>query len=369
MKNSFYSVLNFIFLYCLCFMGCQADPGPKKYPLPEKQILNTVVDVYDPSIDILFIIDNSLSMASIQKLMAKNLELFISEFLDVEFIDYHIAVTSSSATPQTKNYRPYHHPGTGAGRIKEEPPTKIYGGILSRCDDLAKKQKHRYLKFVDRNTPGAYECLKEMMKVGTNGNTKEHFLDIQEMVLPGARSLPGRPAFYRPEAHLAIFVITDGSDHSQLSFEDSYEFLLDLKQGDETKIHYAIGTVIFEMSQYLCDGEKKGPSKIREIVKLFGSRGYQFNLCQFNYGKSLAEFASRLVDLVLTVPLNHLPDVSTIEVRYESGENSRLIPRGSMGWAYDVEDNAIHLSRDIELEEFHGKFNVRYEPLYTSSNP
>ena len=362
-----------IFFYGFCFTGCQVDHGFKKHIRPENQILNTIGSTYNPSIDILFIIDDSPSMAEIQDLLSKNAELFIDQFLNTEFLDYHIAVTSSSPRPPTSPAGVYNFFNTDPELIflsssSSPSKSKAFMGSLSRCSGLAKRQKRKYLNYVDRTTPKAHECLKEMMRL-EGGATDEHFLDIPGMALPGSKPLPNRPVFYRPEAHLAVFIITDAHDQSNLTPEESYQFLLDLKKGDESKIHYAAGIITFQMLQYRCDvddpfKQNKLPLKLMKMVELFDSRGYLFSLCQFNYGKSLAEFASHLVDSVLIFPFDRLPDVNTIEVRYESKKGSQLVPNDANGWIYDVEDNAIHLSRNIKLDKSGGKFKINYDPMY-----
>ena len=363
-----------IFFYCFCFMGCQADPSFKKTPRFKEQIVNrSVTNSYNPSVDILFIVDDSESMSSVQELLAKNTHLFMNQFLDVEFIDYHIGVTTSSITKKDPRSKPSYMDKKIFDRLFKT----VYGGYLAECDDLARERKHHYSNYVERNTQEVDKCLGEMMNVGIIGNDLEHFFDIPALVLSGKMLIEKNFNFYRPEAHLAVFVITDADDQSGFTPKDSYEFLLSLKKGDERKIHYAAGIVAFQRPEYGCDRDRdRGsrrrsqgrdqdfPPKIMEMVKLFDHRGYWFNLCQFNYGKNLSEFASHLVDSVLAIPLNYLPNMGTIEVRYDYEGESQLIPNGLDGWTYDTESNAIHLSRDIQVGQMGGKFNIQYEWLY-----
>ncbi len=352
----------FILLSCVfCFMGCLADSSLKKRSLPGKQTVNQFVEShYNPSVDILFIIDDSKSMRDIQDLLAKNAELFIDQFLDTRVVDYHIAVTSSSIVKTDKNRIRSYDVGGGSW----SPPPKVYGGLLTRCDKLAEEQGYDYPNYVERKFPRAGECLKEMMEVGTTGNGSGHFLNIPLLVLSGTM-LAKNSSFYRPEAHLAVFVITDTRDDSKLVSEVSYQFLLDLKEGNWNKLHFALGIVDFQIPQYSCERDDPDPSfKLMEMVKLFGPRGFQFELCQFGYGKDLARFANHLVDSVLTVPLEDLPDVDTIEVYYVHEDGSQWIPNSPRGWVYDVKKNAIHLSRNIHLEQTEGQFSIKYKPIY-----
>ncbi len=358
MKKDFFKKLRIVvlFLYCFYLTGCQKSI-PKKSRFGPKVVNKVATSHYNPAVDILFIIDNTGSMRPIQKLLAKNASLFIDEFLDVEFVDYHIAVTNSSLTKDSD----------GSHMDKEELEKKLYetsyGGQLVRCDGLAEEKKYNYSNYVDRNTPGVEECLSEMMDVGVTGDDSEHFIDIPSLVFSKAEN----SSFYRSWAHLAVFVITDAFDHSGASPYRAYDFLLNLKKGDERKIHYAAGIIAFEVPGYKCSREPpRFPSKIMKMVEFSGPRGYWFNLCRFNYGKSLSEFAAHLVDSASTIPLDDLPDLDTLEVRYNYKGGSQVIPMGPDGWTYDMENNAIRLSRNIHLDRVGGEFNVKYEWLYVS---
>ena len=340
MEKLKFIIISFHFM----IVGCQVDPSPKKHPFVQKKTVNkSVTDSYNPSVDILFIVDNSGSMAGVQKLLSKNAQLFIDEFLETEFIDYHIAVTNST--------------------VKSMPPA-FGDGNLMVCKDLAEKSGYNYPNYIDRNTPRAGECLKEMMKVGTDSQTDEYFFNIPVLALSGP-SFVKNFSFYRSDAHLAIFIITDSFDQSDVSFEEVYRFLLNLKGGDEKKIHYAAGIVTFAVRQYGCTPEEESPTSFIELAKLFGNRSYLFNLCQFNFGKDLAYFANHLVDSTLVIPLDYLPDMDTIEIRYDYKGGNQLIPNGFKGWSYDAIDNAVRLSKDIQLKKEDGKFNIKYEVFYT----
>ena len=349
-----------IYFVAITQTGCQVDSTFKKQlPLKQQIVSQSVTNNYNPNLDILFIIDNSGSMKDIQELLAKNAKLFINEFLDVGFIDYHIAVTTSSLTSGTR----YH------SHIDRETLEKlrqaVYGGSLSRCDDLAGNLGYDYPNYVDRNTPKADQCLSEMMNVGTFGSDIENFFNIPSLIFSDLMLQGKYPLFYRPEAHLVVFIITNGNDNSDFTPRMAYDSLLYIK-GDERKIHYAAGIVNFQVLNYDCKKEDPPgpPLKIMKMVGFFGSRGYWFNLCRFNYGKILSGFANHLLDSVLTLPLDRIPDIDTLEVSYNYKGKKQVIP--SEGWSYDVENNTIHLSRDIQLNQAGGEFDVKYELLYTS---
>ena len=341
----------FIFFFLLfCFVTCGSEPRLKKIPVPEKTIKN-LESTYNSSIDILFIIDDSASMGDEQELLSKNAKTFIDHFLNVSFINYHIGVTTSS----TNNIR-----NSLAG-----------DGTLNSCREVIKKydKSYNYFNYVDRKTYKGADCLKEMLGVGEDGAFEERFLNIPELVFFPKQNVKDYHAdFYRQDAHLGIFVITDTHDQSETDPQEAYEFLLNLKDGDQNKIHYALGTVKFEAPPS-CRADNSGSPKnmkLQRMVKLFGPRGYKFNICKPDYGIDLAKFATHLVHSVLTIPLKDVPDISSIEVYYEYGDdNIQSISKGPQGWSYDSNKNAIHLSPDIQLEN-DGKFRIKYQPLYTS---
>ncbi len=347
-----------IFFQCFCFLSCHMDSGSKKYPHSKQVISKSVTSNYNPSIDVLFVIDNSGSMGSFQINLARNAELFIDRFLSTEFIDYHIAVTTSS-------YGPLKSLWTKESPDDILPPPYATDGDLAICKNLAEKTGYPYKNYVDKNTPQGSQCLKEMMKVGVKSQTDEFFFNIIILSLSGLMSMKNSD-FYRPEAHLAVFIVTDSFDQSNTPYKEAYEFLLHLKKGDEKKLHYAAAIITREMREYGCVADGGPNTDFVRMAKLFGSRGYIFSLCQFDYGKELAHFADHLVDSALTIPLDSLPNMDSIEVYYKNEIGKQLIPKGSNGWTYDGENNVVRLSRNIQLDgKKEGEFIFKYEPFYT----
>ncbi len=250
-KNSVDRLRFFVlfFLLFFCFTTCQVDSGSKKTPRPVK-IIKAIEGTYYPAVDILFIIDDSTSMDGEQRILARNAEKFINRFLSVEFIDYHIAVTTSS---------------------EHNNDSVAADGRLNRCYRLGRRYEwYDYSNYVHKGTYKAAKCLKEMMMVGHSGSAGEHFINIPHLVLSGATFYNFNSDFYRSNAHLAIFVLTDSYDQSDMEPEESYKFLSDLKDGNENKIHYALGTVTVEAGECKRDGVSSsyGP-RLERMVSFF----------------------------------------------------------------------------------------------------
>lgn len=325
-------------LLILLMLGCSADPTAFKLPVPEKKFVKTQgsISTYNPEVDILFIIDDSGSMQTYQSRLAANTDLFINEFFNAKFIDYHIGATTSTEDG----------PIWGGGSVAP-------GGKLHRVNGVS---------FVDRNTVSGSALLTEILSVGDNGSGTEKFLSIPELTFSEELQKGFNKGFFRENAHLLIFVLTDTGDQSDVSAQAAYDYLLKLKNGDESKLHFAGAFVTIETEKCTGEMESKKLTKFKEFIKLFQGRGFRFNICQKNYGQELAEVAKDVVNAVSTVFLDNLPDVRTMQVYY----GDQLIPnQESGGWTYDYNLNAIHLSPDIDVQPgVSQKLSIRYEQIY-----
>ena len=87
----------------LALSACRSDnPGLTSRPKVEEPVLRPTavqtgereVAEYDPRVDILFIIDNSKSMANHQTNLSNNIPKFVAAFKEIKSIDFHIGVTT-----------------------------------------------------------------------------------------------------------------------------------------------------------------------------------------------------------------------------------------------------------------------------------
>ena len=355
----------YLTLFLLPLLGCQpVAPSMKKVPTPKKAT-SQLSHIHNPSLDILFIIDNSPSMKYYQNILKENASLFINHFFNVDFIDYHIGVTTSYIIPAELSQKTL---------LKGRENEHIFdAGILN---EHVNEFDHQTYSYIDRYTPNGDELLSNMMFVGSYGGRVETFLNIPERTF--SREIYGslNSGFLRSDAQLAVFIVTDTDDQSDLSPEASYKYLLSLKNGDEKKIHYALAAITHERGKCLRDfinGVRQYPSKLIKMVELFNTRGYFFDLCKSDYGEDLAHLAEQLVQSVLTFELDDLPDITSIEVCYrnhtpkkehEFCEGGQTISNDLNGWTYDIESNAIRFSSNIHLEDTGGYFDIRYELVY-----
>ncbi len=321
-------------IIAVTLLGCQAEPGAKNIPFePKKKTEKKLNDVvFNPNLDILFIIDDSISMDKYQQRVAENAKLFVDRFFSTKFINYHIGVTTSSL---------------------RDLQSKAAGGQLHSVGGYT---------FVDRSTPNGAQILRRMMDVGVRGSTTEQFFSIHMEALSPQLQNGGNKGFYRQDSNLAIFVITDSEDQSRIPPSVAFDFLTTLKDGDKSKLFYYAAIVDNPQSTSNCRRDDSDRGLIREMVRLHSPNSALFDICADDYGAEMAQVADDLVTSVSRIYLDQLPDVTTIKVTY--GE--LVIPNDpETGWVYSAEENAIYLSPSIEFTELEkADLKINFDAIY-----
>jgi hypothetical protein len=297
--------------------GCSKKASRAYLPpyAPEKSVTDSTSDVFDPKADILFVIDNSGSMDTHQQNLARNIDLFVSEFLKTSIIDYNIGVVT----------------------------TDTDGVVQPCCGKLVGNYR-----FVNKATPNANSVLKQNLLVGTMGSGIEApFYAASLAIDPGMMS-GYNAGFIRKDATLTVIFITDAEDQSRISGTDLLTKLLALKNGDKSKI-LAYGAIV-PTGATNCDRDQyyTTPKRIEEFLSLVpngGGGGNIVSLCATDYGQRLANFALQIVQQVSSqIFLSRLPNIKTLQVFYGNSELPRDVRKG---WAYSPELNAILLGDQI----------------------
>ena len=319
------------------FLGCEADPGLKKIPQGDPRLVKKGVNLnFYPMVDILFVIDDSGSMDDFQRDLARSADKFVGTIFQSQFIDFHIGVTTSN---DNESY---------VGGPFWYAPT--WGGRLIDSDGY---------NYVTRNTPGVFGILRKYLQPGTDGDGDEKFFSMVRDALTEPILSNENAGFYREEAHLLVFFLTDAEDQSEFyGPSDFYDFLLNLKTGDENKIHFAAA---LQPTNSLCRRGEDPAFKIVEFSQYLN--GSVFNICQSGYGEELVKVAHNVLERVSKIPLDEVPKVSTIQVIY----GSQTIPHAvGIGWTYNPDENVIYLGKDLVLEEEPPgtQLDVRFETVY-----
>ena len=380
--------------------GCSSK-NSSKFIVPEKSVqkkekFNVVKFDFNPKVDILFVVDNSTSMADEQEKIKNNINLFIDEFLKNEVIDYHIGVTTV-----------YDSSSFGVGKkFPEAPPNGLLRKINSQAvvsafpqanlrevffaneqpylsknsitGDVAEEDKKNYMRTL----------LSDLIFVGTLPHKKGGPLneEILSPILSSLGPMSENSNFYRSDAHLAIVLISDAEDELiTLSPKDVADTLLNLKSHDE-KLNLSVYGIISPTrdedkgklyaskvnGSYGCSKDynlvgqpekAKNPLRVEEFLEYTGAQ--VFSLCEeSSFSRGLLQIGSDIKQKTLFSPiyLDGIPDMASLqEVKY----GDKVIPRSKKnGWYYSVEDAALYFSNDIDIELNKGsEFALKYTPV------
>jgi hypothetical protein len=156
---------------------------------------DTYVQDLQPKADILMVVDDSGSMADKQANLAANFASFISYATSAN-VDYQIGITTTTTSDQECI------PGYGCVAVT----SFAWGGKLRR--DAAGSY------ILKNNTPNVAAKFGQMVNVGTNGSGTEQGLETAVMALTPPVIAAENLGFLRPDANLAIVVVSDAGDQS-----------------------------------------------------------------------------------------------------------------------------------------------------------
>lgn len=299
--------------------SCTRETPKLQPPAPPKEVKKTQGSaIFKPSVDILFVIDDSGSMDTHQQRLHDNFDLFINAFQKNTYLDYHIGVMSTD--------------DAGSSKCQTERNGCLVGSNY---------------KYIQRSTPNGLTELLDMLIVGTGGNGLEKVFDPMIAGLSAPMTTSLNVGFLRPSAHLAVIAITDAEDQSSM-YNDSqkaYNELVKIKGGAKDKV-LAYGAFIPPDSTTNCpkDSTIQNTQSLVDFVNY--ANGKYYDLCDATYGEKLAQVSDDIVQRVgRIVNLDRLPDISSIYVQF----GSRIIPNSvERGWIYDPVRNAVVFARDID---------------------
>lgn len=178
-----------VILPCLVLAACGRDIQfspelttgelPAAQPLKDEVRVDRIVQVTIPSVDVLFVVDNSCSMAEEQLALSTNFPVFLDYFLGTE-LDWHMGVVSTDMNDPAQS------------------------GRLRTADDV---------RWIDPDTLKPATTFAQMVALGTEGDATEQgiaaaYSAVERLAGPGGYN----EGFIRNEAALHITVISDEDD-------------------------------------------------------------------------------------------------------------------------------------------------------------
>lgn len=357
-----------------------AAPAAKKTYKQTKDLLGQKA----VPMDILFVVDTSDSMCSDQSKLAKNINSFVANFTKNDKIDFQIGVT---VTWDSVTY------GDAVRKFKNGELRPVVG-------------QGENVRFVTPKTPNLQETLAKTLYVGfesfdkskpetTGPEYEELFSPILAALSDEMLSGPNH-GFRRPEAHLAVVLVTDTEDSTpdvmnpgqMMSAAYVAQELKSQVRGDATVTVLAALARYDEMNQYnakqqpgystfakkfpnpslkACDKYSvdpalvpalAGPAKIASLVNSL--KGQAFDLRTSDFGGKMASLGKTLLNKAMSfrVVLDYAPDVSEpIIVKINGHTISR---NDKTGYSYNPDTNTIILNEGLDLGD-HDKFQVEID--------
>jgi hypothetical protein len=258
----------------------------------------------DAKVDILWVVDNSGSMSTIQQNIVRNSALFMNEFIKNNIMEWKMGVMSTD--------------------VDEAP----YLGFAT---------------LFDYNTPDPVPIFQNAIgRLGTNGAYDEF---VFHNVLR-ARTNPSLSTFFRNDAHMAVIMVTDEKEQSESGYGAQYKpmaFINSLKKlmGDSRILRF-YGAFDFSDLKSCTSMMTEYVGSPFEVV-IDQTQGLHMSACTQDFGTQLAEIGKDILSIVDTpqILLNELPIIETIRVMFENVE----LPGGPRGfgglWYYDEVYNKV----------------------------
>ncbi len=253
-----------------------------------------------PSIDILFVIDDSCSMQEDQNNLARNFQSFIQWASQLQ-VQYHIGV----ATTDVNKKGCFHATGS-------KP-------------------------YVDNNTPNVKSVFANNVKVGIHGNPVEKGLQSSWLALSPTALQGCNRGFYRKDASLSVVYVSDEVDQSKQPVSFYVNFLRSLKgirNPDKIRAS-AIGPYSANSSK--C---RQGQCRYLAVAKML--RGIYEPITSTQWGRTLSQLGAITFGYRSQFFLSRPADPSSIKVTVQG----RSVPQSSSnGWTYDGMSNSVNFSK------------------------
>lgn len=265
--------------------------------------------VANNKVDILFVIDNSGSMATKQTNLASGFGSFISIFNSKGF-DYNMAVitTDTRATPTGQ-----------AGEIQGT------------------------VKVLTSSTPSLSTEFTNNVNVGILGDAQSKGIDAVALALNSANLAGANTGFIRSSAHLAVIFVSDADDNdSTTTTANLITSLTTLKPdrydvvSNTYKKNFTVSAVVAPnfpdancTANYGAGTYEKGTKFISLATSTNGSVA---SICDATFGAGLTTLSQRIAEAITEIPLSRVPDQSTIAVYFNS---TAVANDATNGWTYD----------------------------------
>lgn len=265
-------------------------------------------------IDILFVIDDSGSMAPYQQSLATNLESFM-QFANTNGVDYHIAITTTDVdTANGPNGRFVPLQQSGVWPATNATPPRV----------------------LQRNTPDVMRAFKTSVNVGTAGSGTEKGLEATYRALSPQNLAGHNMGFLRDDAMLSVIVVTDEAEQSPADLNFYYSSFLSIK-GPRRANLFSFSTIC-EVDPL--NGTNHG---LRYVEMANRSGGIVSSIHTADWAADLERLGLAAFGYKSRFLLTSTPDPETIEVLINGNPVERE-DEESANWWYDPVANLVEFN-------------------------
>lgn len=263
-------------------------------------------------VDVLFVVDNSGTLANERDRLAAEFDRFISVLLAAE-VDFHVGVTSTDLSAETGD----------EGRLRGSP------------------------RFIDRSTPEPERVFARAVRFPWTREVA-HEQGLAAMV--AALSLPNlaleNQGFLRDEAALAVIVVSDEDDQSIGPVEAYVRFLAGLKAPGRAA-NISLSAVVgerpdgcFPPGEEGVFGARAEPGE-RYLDVASATSGLSQSICAADFGPFVDQLATTLAALRRVFPLSAPAETGSLRVRVDGV----LVPESATnGWTLRPDGRSIEFS-------------------------
>lgn len=256
------------------------------------------------AIDVLWVIDNSGSMSSVVGDLSDAFLSFISVFVGLD-LDYHIGVVTTDMDDST-------HSG------------KFRGPVITT------------------STPDPVAEFTSQANQGFSGSATEKGLDAAYAALTTQIGATYNQDFLRPDANLAIVVVSDENDYSGMGPVE-FSNWLEASKADPSMVSLSGLTGPRNNNFFAC-----AERALRYHNAIGRTGGVWGNICQNDIGGFLDYLANAVAGELTSFSLTSPPaDLSEVVVEVDGVE---IAQSNTDGWSYDPSNDSISLNGDFDLE-------------------
>lgn len=316
-------------------------------------------------IDVLWIVDNSGSMASSQQNLANNFPSFIQKFTEKSY-DFQMGVATTDAYLALPTWTPYYNtaptPTYYGGRPQEEIGWLRDGTWGSPSG----------FRIMDLNTPNLAQVFMQNAMQGINGRGDERSLQSMTTALSSSHNA----GFVRDQSFLAVILLTDEDDFSHdgtaqyerydrplTPIEDYVTYLDNLTHSSGASRRYTVNSIAVN-DQACLDSIYNGAQKIGLRVGQMtdATGGVKANICG-NFANELSLIAKSIVELSTQFYLNGDPIPESIRVYVNGSEipRSETNPAHNGGFSYNEAAHSVLFQGDF-IPPQGANINVTFDP-------